>query len=128
MRMSETTQLDTTLVRSLVRQAIALHKTSIRQREAAREVAKSLPRETIRQKAEVNAALRAVVKGAEITPETAVEILDRLRAAEQGLQKWRDENKDLLSRLSTETKNLWVHINALKALGAQLPQLPEGGD
>jgi len=128
MKMSETTQLDTTLVRSLVRQVIGLHHTLERQRELAREVARSLPRDAIKMKTEVNRSLRAIAKGAEITPETAVEILDRLRAAEQELDAWRNDNKDLLSDLSTATTNAWTHIKALKVLGAQLPQLPGGGD
>ena len=126
--MSTTQAINPTILRSLIRQTIGLHHALERQRELAREVARSLPRDAVKMKTEVNRSLRAIAKGAEITPEQAVALLDNYRYAEQKLDAWRNDNKDLLSDLSTATTNAWTHIKALKVLGAQLPQLPEGGD
>jgi hypothetical protein len=125
---TETQTINPTTLRSLIHQVIGLHKSLERQRELAKEVARSLPRDAIKMKTEVNRSLRAIAKGAELTPEQAVALLDTYRYAEQKLEAWRNDNKDLLSDLSTATTNAWTHIKALKVLGAQLPQLPEGGD
>jgi hypothetical protein len=125
---TETQTINPTILRSLIRQTIGLHKSLERQRELAREVARSLPRDAIKMKTEVNRSLRAIAKGAELTPEQAVALLDTFKYAEQKLEAWRNDNKDLLSDLSTATTNAWTHIKALKVLGAQLPQLPEEGE
>jgi hypothetical protein len=125
---TETQTINPTILRSLIRQTIGLHKSLERQRDLAREVARSLPRDAIKMKTEVNRSLRAIAKGAELTPEQAVALLDTYRYAEQKLEAWRNDNKDLLSDLSTATTNAWTHIKALKVLGAQLPQLPEEGE
>lgn len=125
---TETQTINPTILRSLIRQTVGLHKSLERQRELAREVARSLPRDAIKMKTEVNRSLRAIAKGAELTPEQAVALLDTFKYAEQKLEAWRNDNKDLLSDLSTATTNAWTHIKALKVLGAQLPQLPEEGE
>jgi hypothetical protein len=125
---TETQTINPTILRSLIRQTIGLHKSLERQRELAREVARSLPRDAIKMKTEVNRSLRAIAKGAELTPEQAVALLETFSYAEQKLEAWRNDNKDLLSDLSTATTNAWTHIKALKVLGAQLPQLPEEGE